>query len=83
MGCKNVNSSNFAYLGNGSFLFVCGQSAEGFIFDPWINEDISFIEFSTVTGDYRLAPNPSLTLDGDKIYTPYTPLWNSVLLITK
>lgn len=31
-GCQNITSNNFGFIGNGSFIFVCG-SVGGFIFD--------------------------------------------------
>ena len=47
-------------------MFVCGEYAQGFIFDPWLGANSTIMHnFSTQIGVYKLAPDPTLMIDYD------------------
>ena len=52
---------SFAYIGNGSFMFVCGDTAMGFVFAPEDGENATVVDLSGFgVGDYQIATNPSV-----------------------
>lgn len=57
-GCGNVGQDNFAFIGQGMFLFVCGETETGFVFSGE-GGNVTVINFSHIgPGSYQLAPNP-------------------------
>jgi hypothetical protein len=62
--CSEINSSNFAFLGNYTYFFACGELQAGFLFqtDPYQTSETKIITMSPSTGQchYSLTPNPNI-----------------------
>lgn len=59
--CPNNSAYSMSYIGNHTFMYVCGQSAAGFTFVPGQNQSsVTMLDFSVKIGygSYELAINP-------------------------
>lgn len=66
--CPTNNITNFAYIGNSTFLYVCGQAGVGFTFVLGNStEETGIVNFSNIgIGNYYVTSNP-IILDNAKI----------------
>lgn len=80
LGCQNVTEDNFGFVGNGTFIFVCGGSKNGFIFG--VDDDFrEILDLSKLgDGEYSVVSNPAILDDPFQINNYH---WNCLVNVGK